>query len=434
MKKKFRVIAICLCLSMLISACGAGSGSESDSINESTDHKGQEEEAAYQGKLDIIQPTAYNNVYGLNLEPGAYLSVIGKRENGAYWKEIQKGVRQAADDLNEELGYEGADKVKVTFNAPSTPDNIDDQVNILDEELSRYPQAVAISVADLKACEVQFDLATENDIPIVAYDSGSDYEGLMATVATDNEVAAREAAGRLAESMNDFGQVIVFAHDSKSQAALSRQAAFVEELKNNHPHIEVVGVYALDNLDETRQEVADEMNNGTFSLKESIIAEAQEKDDTESEHSEEAVTADDITDEEAVTEDDITDEEAVTADDITDEEVIDFILSKYPNVRGCFATNSTALETAMDSFERMDMDTSRINIMGFDINDTIIEALKNGTVDGIVLQNPFGIGYAAVIASARAALDMGNEAVVDTGYTWVTKDNLEDEAIQKMLY
>ena len=44
------------------------------------------------------------------------------------------------------------------------------------------------------------------------------------------------------------------------------------------------------------------------------------------------------------------------------------------------------------------------------------------------------MGYATVVAAARAALDMGNEAFVNTGYTWVTADNLEDESIQKMLY
>ena len=44
------------------------------------------------------------------------------------------------------------------------------------------------------------------------------------------------------------------------------------------------------------------------------------------------------------------------------------------------------------------------------------------------------MGYATVIAAARAALKMGNEAVVDTGYTWVTKKNLKDENVAKMLY
>ena len=44
------------------------------------------------------------------------------------------------------------------------------------------------------------------------------------------------------------------------------------------------------------------------------------------------------------------------------------------------------------------------------------------------------MGYATVVAAARSVLELGNEAQVDTGYTWVTRENIEDESIQKMLY
>lgn len=70
--------------------------------------------------------------------------------------------------------------MKVAFNAPDTADNVDDQVNLLDEELDRYPVAVGISIVDLQACQVQFDLATDSEIPIVTFDSGSDYQGVAA--------------------------------------------------------------------------------------------------------------------------------------------------------------------------------------------------------------------------------------------------------------
>jgi ribose transport system substrate-binding protein len=39
-----------------------------------------------------------------------------------------------------------------------------------------------------------------------------------------------------------------------------------------------------------------------------------------------------------------------------------------------------------------------------------------------------------VVAAARAALGQGNEAVVNTGYQWVTTENLETEEIQRILY
>ena len=72
--------------------------------------------------------------------------------------------------------------------------------------------------------------------------------------------------------------------------------------------------------------------------------------------------------------------------------------------------------------------------MGFDAGKDQIQDLRDGKIAGLVVQNPFAIGYASVIASARTVLQIGNEAVVNVGYTWVTKENLESESIQHMIY
>ena len=69
----------------------------------------------------------------------------------------------------------------------------------------------------------------------------------------------------------------------------------------------------------------------------------------------------------------------------------------------------------------------------FGLSD-LTEALSDGKIDGLIVQNPYGMGYATVVAAARSALDMGNEANVDTGYAWVTQDNMEETAIKNMLY
>ena len=46
------------------------------------------------------------------------------------------------------------------------------------------------------------------------------------------------------------------------------------------------------------------------------------------------------------------------------------------------------------------------------------------------MQNPFGMGYATVVAAARVALEIGNEATVDTGYVWVDKENMDDPDVK----
>ena len=399
MKKSSSVLAVMLCVAMLACACAAPESSENKEP-ESSDNKQQVEEKEYQGKLDQIEPSAYDNVEGLHLEAGSYISIIGKAEEGQYWNEVKRGVDQAAADINDYLGYEGKDKVKVTYSAPETEDNVDEQVNILDEELARYPIAVGISITDANACEVQFDLAAENDIPVVAYDSGSAYQGLMATVSTDNAAAAREAATRLAELIGDSGEVVLFVNDSKSKTSLDRENAFREEIQNNHPNITIVESYHLDQLEDMQKIVADEINAGTYQI------------DEESAEAESDVQ--------------------IAPADITEEDVIDYVLAKHPDIKGCFASNAPTVKKAIAGLERAEADD--VMVVGFDADEEEKKALSDGRIEGLIVQNPFGMGYATVVAAARAALDMGNEAFVNTGYTWVTADNLEDENIQKMLY
>lgn len=48
------------------------------------------EEPSYQANLDFVTPAAYSNIQGLNLEPGTYISIIGKDESSSYWKEVKK--------------------------------------------------------------------------------------------------------------------------------------------------------------------------------------------------------------------------------------------------------------------------------------------------------------------------------------------------------
>ena len=78
--------------------------------------------------------------------------------------------------------------------------------------------------------------------------------------------------------------------------------------------------------------------------------------------------------------------------------------------------------------------SEEIALVGFDAGKEQLEALEAGEIDGLVVQNPFGMGYATVVAAARTILEIGNEAVVDTGYTWVDKENMEDGSVQMMLY
>ena len=383
MKKRWSIIAVILCIAVLTVACTSEEKIENTDNTEEAAKTETTEEKEYQKKLDAITPSAYRNAQGLSLEPGSYISVIGKSEEGEFWAEVKKGAEQATKDINAELGYKGKDEVKVTYSGPSKTDNVDEQVNILDEELARYPVALSISIVDMQACGVQFDLATESGIPIVTFDSGSTYQGIVASVASDNKGTAAVAAEQMAELIGSSGEVAIFAQDSKSQAACDRVSGFTEALQQGYPDITIASVYYMDRQDELKNQIAAEKN-------------------------------------------------IENPDDITEEQIIDYILETHPNLKGCYATNDDMTMQVVDGLDRME--AGDVKVVGYDWSEEEKEALQNGEIDGLIVQNPFGMGYASVIASARAALNLGNEAVVNTGYVWVTKDNMESEEVQGMLY
>ena len=387
MKKRWMTItAVVMATTFMICACGKQQ-------EQTTTFTGKEtEKPEYQGNLNAISPAAYNNVEGLNLEPGTYISIIGKDDSSSYWTNVKKGVMQAADDLNKELGYKGSDKIKVTYNAPAKSEDIDEQVNILDEELSRYPDAVGIASIDSAACSVQFDLATANGIPVISLDSGNEYKGIQCIVKTDNEDAARTGAYKLANEIGDEGQVILVVHDSNSETAKERAKSFEEEIKNNYPSVSIVETIYCDKLDDLKKKIA------------------VEKDPNMSE-----------------------DLQKAAVEKMTDDEVMQYYLEKYPDLKGVFGTNESSTIFALEALQKTEL-AGKVALVGFDISEEQTAAMKNGEISGLVVQNPFGMGYAFVVAAARTVLQSGNEAVVDTGYIWVTKDNLEDESIQNMLY
>lgn len=121
---------------------------------------------------------------------------------------MQAGVEQAAEDINKHLGYKGEDKIKVLYNAPADSENIDEQVNILDEELARYPDVIAVASVAEDASAVQFDLAAENGIAVVAFDSRNNYQGIQCTCMTDNVAAAKEGARKMSEAIEEKGDSV----------------------------------------------------------------------------------------------------------------------------------------------------------------------------------------------------------------------------------
>ena len=79
--------------------------------------------------------------------------------------------------------------------------------------------------------------------------------------------------------------------------------------------------------------------------------------------------------------------------------------------------------------------SDKVRSIGFDTNTVSIGMLETGEMDALIIQNPFAIGYLGVENVAELVSGEGGEKNdIYTTVTTVTKDNLFDKDIQKILF
>ena len=94
-------------------------------------------------------------------------------------------------------------------------------------------------------------------------------------------------------------------------------------------------------------------------------------------------------------------------------------------------------ESATDGVLRALRDASRAGktkLVGFDASDFLLDALKTGEVDGLVIQNPRQMGYLSIKAAVAAI----NNPVTTTKTSFteaklITRENYQAPEIRKLM-
>jgi ribose transport system substrate-binding protein len=76
----------------------------------------------------------------------------------------------------------------------------------------------------------------------------------------------------------------------------------------------------------------------------------------------------------------------------------------------------------------------KIKFVGFDASDTFIQAMRSDQLHGIVVQNPFNMGYLGVRTMVDSLRGKPIEKRIDTGVSMVTMDNLNSPELQTVLH
>lgn len=117
-------------------------------------------------------------------------------------------------------------------------------------------------------------------------------------------------------------------------------------------------------------------------------------------------------------------------EDRSKEEILDELLERNPDLAGIICTDLQTTEMVIDYAKELEEVTFKI--VGFDVSEKII-AEVGGLLEGTVAQDPYGIGYATIIAAARSIAGMDNAGSIHTEHLWIDASNLESKEVQSLL-
>jgi ribose transport system substrate-binding protein len=109
------------------------------------------------------------------------------------------------------------------------------------------------------------------------------------------------------------------------------------------------------------------------------------------------------------------------------------MMTANPDLKGIFAANEPGAIGAAQAIKQRGK-AGEVKLVAFDAADAEINALKDGVIQALVVQDPFKMGYEGVRLAIEAIQGKQVDKRVDTGVTLVTMDNFNDPAIQELLF
>jgi len=110
------------------------------------------------------------------------------------------------------------------------------------------------------------------------------------------------------------------------------------------------------------------------------------------------------------------------------------VLQREPDLGGIFGTNVYSAQGAGQGVINAGL-SGEVKVVAFDATEFAIEKLRDETVDLVIAQKPFDMGYFAVLMG-NAYLD-GVTSIpkrIPTGYQVITRDNVDDPGVARFIY
>jgi ribose transport system substrate-binding protein len=108
------------------------------------------------------------------------------------------------------------------------------------------------------------------------------------------------------------------------------------------------------------------------------------------------------------------------------------LLSRFPEVDGIFCPNESSTFGTLRALQGAGK-AGDIVFVGFDSSPKLVQGLRDGHIQGLVLQNPVKMGYLGVQQMVFYLRGQPFEKRIDTGVYMVTRENMDDPEMRSLL-
>ncbi|MDR2109963.1 MAG: ABC transporter substrate-binding protein [Spirochaetaceae bacterium] len=115
-------------------------------------------------------------------------------------------------------------------------------------------------------------------------------------------------------------------------------------------------------------------------------------------------------------------------------EIAKAVINGNPDLKGYFGANEGSAVGVINAVRELHKE-GQIVVVGYDAGKIQLDAIRSGLMLGAVQQNPVKMGYLTVEWAYRVAVKKETPPkIVDSGYVWADKSNLDSPEVKAVIY
>jgi ribose transport system substrate-binding protein len=259
---------------------------------------------------------------------------------------------------------------EVVWKGPLREDDLKAQVDLVQSFTAQNVSGIVLAPLNDKALVQPVRAAAKTKIPVVIFDSDLADPRRVSFVATDNRAAGRIAGEQMLKLVGGKGAVIVLRYQEGSASTSQREQGFLDAVATA-PGVQI----------KSQNQYGGATTESAFSASENLL----------SAHG-----------------------------------------AASGGVQGVFCPNESTTFGMLLALQKAGL-AGKIRFIGFDSSEKLLNGLRAGELDGLVVQDPFRMGDLAVRTMVSHLRGERVEPRIDTGARLVHKDNLDQPEIRELL-